>query len=65
MKVDYAPRAIADLMQIGERSRRVFSDAVAAALENYIRATVACAARNAGERATSWDRTCVNDLLKK
>jgi plasmid stabilization system protein ParE len=41
MKVDYAPRAIADLGKIGEHSRSVFGDAVAAALETYIRATVA------------------------
>ena len=41
MKIEYAPRARADLMQIGEHSRRVFGGAVAAALETYIRATVA------------------------
>ena len=41
MKVEYAPRAAADLIQIGEQSRRVFGDIVAAALEAHIRATVA------------------------
>ena len=41
MKLDCAPRATADLGKIGEHSRRVFGDAVAAALETYIRATVA------------------------
>jgi toxin ParE1/3/4 len=41
MKVEYSPRAIADLTRIGEQSRRTFGDAVAAALETYIRATVA------------------------
>jgi plasmid stabilization system protein ParE len=41
MKVEYTPRARADLIEIGERSRRVFGDPVAAALETYIRATVA------------------------
>jgi plasmid stabilization system protein ParE len=40
MKVDYAPRAIADLKRIGLQSRRAFGDAVAVALETYIRATV-------------------------
>jgi mRNA-degrading endonuclease RelE of RelBE toxin-antitoxin system len=33
MKVAFAPRAAADLRDIGERSRRIFGDAVAAALE--------------------------------
>jgi plasmid stabilization system protein ParE len=41
MKVDYAPRAQADLVHIGQLSRRNFGPAVAAALETYIRATVA------------------------
>jgi plasmid stabilization system protein ParE len=41
MKVEYAPRATADLIKIGAKSRRAFGDAVAAALETYIRATVA------------------------
>ena len=41
MKVEYAPRATADLIHIAERSRRVFGDAVAIALETYIRATIA------------------------
>jgi toxin ParE1/3/4 len=41
MKVEYAPRATADLIQIGEHSRRVFGDAVASALETYIRASIA------------------------
>jgi toxin ParE1/3/4 len=41
MKVEYAPRAIADLRKIGEQSRRAFGEAVAVALETYIRATVA------------------------
>jgi plasmid stabilization system protein ParE len=41
MKIEYAPRAIADLARIGSRSRDVFGDAVAVALETYIRATVA------------------------
>ncbi len=52
MKVDYAPRARSDLIQIGERSRRVFGPTVAAALETYIRATVAriAAIPESGER---------------
>jgi plasmid stabilization system protein ParE len=41
MKVAYAPRAVADLSEIGVQSRRTFGSAVAAALETYIRATVA------------------------
>ena len=41
MKVEYAPRAKADLIQIGDYSRRVFGDAVAVAMETYIRASVA------------------------
>jgi toxin ParE1/3/4 len=40
MNVSLAPRASADLRTIGARSRRVFGDAVAAALETYIRATI-------------------------
>jgi plasmid stabilization system protein ParE len=40
MRVDYAPQAAADLIEIGEWSRRVFGDPVAAALETYIRATI-------------------------
>ncbi len=52
MKADYAPRARTDLIEIGERSRRVFGPAVAAALETYIRATVAriAAMPESGER---------------
>ena len=41
MKVDYAPRAQADLIEIAEYSRRTFGRAVASALEIYIRLTVA------------------------
>jgi plasmid stabilization system protein ParE len=41
MNVEYAPRAAADLARIGRRSRTVFGCAVAAALETYIRATIA------------------------
>jgi plasmid stabilization system protein ParE len=41
MRVGYAPRAVADVAEIGVQSRRAFGDAVAAALETYIRATVA------------------------
>lgn len=41
MKVDYAPRARADLVEIGEYSRTAFGSAVASALETYVRATVA------------------------
>jgi plasmid stabilization system protein ParE len=41
MNVTFAPRAAADLRQIGARSRRVYGDAVAAALETYVRATIA------------------------
>jgi toxin ParE1/3/4 len=40
MKVEYAPRAAADLAGIGAESRRVFGDAVAARLEAHIRATI-------------------------
>jgi plasmid stabilization system protein ParE len=41
MKVEYTPRARTDLAEIGERSRRVFGDVVAGALETYIRASIA------------------------
>jgi plasmid stabilization system protein ParE len=41
MNVEFAPRATADLMRIGAESRRAFGPAVAAALETFIRATVA------------------------
>lgn len=41
MNVEFAPRATADLARIGARSRRVFGPAVAAALETFIRATIA------------------------
>jgi toxin ParE1/3/4 len=41
MKVDYAPRARADLAEIGEHSRHTFGPAVASALETYMRATIA------------------------
>jgi plasmid stabilization system protein ParE len=41
MNVEYAPRAVADLARIGAQSRRVFGPAVAAAVETFIRATVA------------------------
>ena len=40
MRVEFAPRARIDLIEIGEHSRTVFGAAVAAALETYIRATV-------------------------
>ena len=41
MNVEFAPRATTDLARIGARSRRVFGPAVAAALETFIRATIA------------------------
>jgi toxin ParE1/3/4 len=41
MKVEFAPRATADLRKIGEQSRKAFGDAVALRLETYIRATIA------------------------
>ena len=41
MRVEYAPRARGDLVRIARRSRRVLGPTVAAALETYIRATVA------------------------
>jgi toxin ParE1/3/4 len=41
MNVEFAPRATADLARIGAQSRRVFGPAVAAALETFIRATIA------------------------
>ena len=41
MNVQYARRAQADLVEIGEHSREVFGDAVAKSLETYIRATIA------------------------
>ena len=52
MKVEYAPRAQADLVHIGEHSRRNFGPAVAAALETYLRATIAriAALPESGER---------------
>jgi plasmid stabilization system protein ParE len=41
MKIEYAPRAAADLLRIGTQSRKAFGDVVAAALEKHVRATVA------------------------
>jgi plasmid stabilization system protein ParE len=41
MNVSYAARAVSDLDEIGTHSPRVFGPAVAAALETFIRATVA------------------------
>jgi toxin ParE1/3/4 len=41
MKVDYAPRAKADLVEIAEYSRETFGPTAASALETHIRATVA------------------------
>ena len=41
MKVEYAPRVAGDLAKIGRRRRRKFGNTVAAALETYMRATVA------------------------
>jgi plasmid stabilization system protein ParE len=41
MNIEFAPRAAADLARIGAQSRRVFGPAVAAALETFIRATIA------------------------
>jgi plasmid stabilization system protein ParE len=40
MKVEFAPRATADLARIGTRSRQVFGPAAALALETFIRATI-------------------------
>jgi plasmid stabilization system protein ParE len=41
MNVAFTRRATADLARIGAQSRRVFGPAVAAALETFIRATIA------------------------
>ena len=41
MKVEYAPRAQADLENIADHSRVTFGRNVATALETYLRATVA------------------------
>jgi toxin ParE1/3/4 len=41
MKADYAPRAVADLIEIAEYTRRTFGQAVSSALEIYLQATVA------------------------
>jgi toxin ParE1/3/4 len=41
MRVRYAPRARADLAEIGEYSRHAFGPAVASGLETYMRATIA------------------------
>jgi toxin ParE1/3/4 len=41
MNVEFTRRATSDLTRIGVRSRRVFGPAVAAALETFIRATIA------------------------
>jgi toxin ParE1/3/4 len=41
MRVQYAPRARADLAEIGDYSRRTFGPRVAAALRTYIRLTLA------------------------
>jgi toxin ParE1/3/4 len=41
MKVEYAPRAQADLADIGDYSRTHYGRTVAAALETFIRATIA------------------------
>jgi hypothetical protein len=42
MKVQYAPRAVADLVEIAEHSRKAFGAGVAATLETTIRAAIAC-----------------------
>jgi plasmid stabilization system protein ParE len=41
MNIVYAPRATSDLEQIGIHSGRAFGQAVAVALETFIRATIA------------------------
>ena len=41
MNVEFTRRATDDLARIGARSRRVFGPSVAAALETFIRATIA------------------------
>src|SRR5690242_3741770 len=40
-EVEFAPRAVGDLSRIGARSRSAFGPAVAAAVETFIRATIA------------------------
>jgi len=66
MKVDYAPRAQADLAHIGEHSRRNFGPTVAAALEIYIRATVAriAAMPESGEIVTEREGVRVVPLVR-
>jgi toxin ParE1/3/4 len=41
MKVEFSTRPSVDLRNIGEQSRKAFGDAMAVALETYIRATIA------------------------
>jgi plasmid stabilization system protein ParE len=41
MEVEYSPGATDDLIRIAQKSRKVFGEEVAAALEKLIRATVA------------------------
>jgi toxin ParE1/3/4 len=40
MRVEYAPRAQADLIEIADYSRTRFGRTVASALETYVRATI-------------------------
>jgi plasmid stabilization system protein ParE len=66
MNVEFAPRATADLARIGARSRRVFGPAVAAALETFIRATIARVAvfPESGLRLTSLPNVYVVPLVR-
>jgi toxin ParE1/3/4 len=66
MKVNYAPRARADLAEIGEYSRQTFGPAVASALETYIRATIAriAAMPESGASVPERDRVRVVSLVR-
>jgi len=66
MKIEYAPRAIGDVERIGRRSRRAYGNEVAAALETYIRATVARIAvvPESGERLRERPRVRVVPLVR-
>jgi toxin ParE1/3/4 len=66
VKVDYAPRSQTDLEEIAEYTRTRFGQTVAAALETYIRATVAriAAMPESGERIPKREGVRVVPLVR-
>jgi toxin ParE1/3/4 len=66
MRVEYAPRARADLIEIADYSRIQFGRAVATALETYIRATIAriAAMPESGERVPDRAGVRVTSLVR-